>query len=132
MRIVQSVDVKQVTVNHGRIMMNNKFQGKRAELCVYDDATGFTPEERETYHSMLVNHSFDSGLNMLDDRFWIEGDDAVEMAVPSHQLNNYCFPANIVVGGYIEGTHEINFEPSKESLQSIIDNIIKGLDKANG
>ena len=111
--------------------MHNKFQGKRAELGVYDDAACFTPEERETYHNMLVNHSFDTGLNIFNDGLWIDGDDAVEMVVPPHKPNNYCFPADIIVGGYLNGTYEINLEPSNESLQDIVDNIIKELNKSN-
>lgn len=66
--------------------MNNKFQGKRAELGVYDDAMGFTPEEKETYHNMLVNQSFDTGINVFDDKFWFHGDDVVELVVPSPKL----------------------------------------------
>lgn len=63
--------------------MDNNFLGKRAELGVYDDAACFTPEERETYHNMLVSHSLDSGINVLDDKFWMEGDDCHEYVVPS-------------------------------------------------
>ena len=66
--------------------MNYNFRGKRAELGVYDDAMGFTPEERETYHNMLVNHSFDTGLNIFDDKLWICGDDVVESVVPSPKI----------------------------------------------
>lgn len=66
--------------------MNNKFQGKRAELGVYDDTMGFTPEERETYHNMLVNRSFDTGLNIFDDKLWIDGDGDVECVVPSPKV----------------------------------------------
>lgn len=101
------------------------FRGKRAELGVYDDAAGFTQEERETYAKMLANRSFDSGLNILDDKFWIEGDDSVEFIVPP-KSNGYCFPATILVADYIEGTHEIKIDPisSQYSLQRVaFDNI---------
>lgn len=113
-------------------MENNKFQGKRAELGVYDDACGFTPEEQETYHNMLVNRSFDTGLNILSDKFWIDCDDGVEFVVPP-KSNSYCFPATNIVCGYIEGSHEIKIDatPSQDSLQEIIDNIIKQCEKAN-
>lgn len=66
--------------------MNNKFQGKRAESGVYDDAMDFTLEERETYHNMLVNRSFDTGLNIFDDKLWICGDDVVESVVSSPKI----------------------------------------------
>ena len=90
--------------------MSKKFQGKRAELGVYDDATCFTPEEKETYRGMLINHSFDTGLNILDDKFWICGDDAVEFIVPQKEI----------------GSFTINLEPNKED---IINNIIKILEE---
>lgn len=50
--------------------MKNNFRGKRAELGVYDDATGFTQEERDVYAKMLADNSFDTGLNIFDDKFW--------------------------------------------------------------
>lgn len=43
--------------------MKNNFRGKRAELGVYDDAAGFTQEEREVYAKMLDD-------NIFDDKFW--------------------------------------------------------------
>ncbi len=80
--------------------MDNKFQGKRAELGVYDD--------------------------------WMHGDDCVECVVPQ-KSNNYCFPATNIVCGYIEGDHEIKIDTtlSQDSLQRIIDNLIKQLEKVN-
>lgn len=86
--------------------MDKKFVGKRVEVGVYDDACGFTPEERETYHNMLVNRSFDTGCNFFEGGFWMEGEDSAEFVV--------------------------NAELSNESMQKIIDNLIKELDKANG
>jgi hypothetical protein len=38
LQIVPIVVVEQTLVNHGRKKMNSKFQGKRAEIGVYDDA----------------------------------------------------------------------------------------------
>lgn len=66
--------------------MCNKFQGKRAELGVYDDVMCLTAEERETYLNMLANRSFDTGLNIFDDKLWICGDDVVESVVPSPKI----------------------------------------------
>jgi hypothetical protein len=90
---------------------NHKFQGKRAELGVYDDVCGFTPEERETYHNILVNRSFDTGSNIFEDKFWIEGDDAVECVVPSPKL--------------------LHDKATSELHKQIVDNLIKELNKVN-
>jgi hypothetical protein len=93
--------------------VNNQFRGKRAELGVYDDAAGLTQEEKETYHNMLVNRSFDTGINIFDDKFWIRGDDAIEFVVPQKKIDTFA----------------INLEPNKESLQDIINNVIKILEE---
>lgn len=53
-------------------------KGSRSKCNVYDDTMCYTPEERKTYLNMLANNSYDTGLNILDDKFWICGDDAVE------------------------------------------------------
>ena len=68
--------------------MDNKFQGKRAELGVYDDAMGYTQEERDTYAKMLADDSFDTGLNIFDDKYWICGDDCVESVVRPSKTDN--------------------------------------------
>lgn len=91
--------------------MNKKFQGKRAEVGMYDDAACFTPEERETYAKMLANNSFDTGLNIFDDKFWFRGDDAVEFIVPSPKL--------------------LHDKATSERHKQIVDNIIKELNKVN-
>lgn len=66
--------------------MDNNFRGKRAACNVYDDAMCYTPEERETYLNMLANRSYDTGLNILDDKFWFHGDDSVEFIALSPQI----------------------------------------------
>lgn len=91
--------------------MNKKFQGNRAELGVYDDAAGFTQEERDIYAKMLANNSFDTGLNIFDDKFWLRGDDAVEFIVPSPKL--------------------LHDKATSERHKQIVDNLIKELNKVN-
>ena len=83
-----------------------KFKGKRAELGVYDDA-------------------------------WIRGDDCIECIVPSPKIMHDKFTAErhskiLEELNLMHGTYTINFEPTQASLQDVIDNIIKELDKANG
>lgn len=53
---------------------DNKFQGMRAECGIYDDYGNFTPEEKETIRNMLDNRSYDTGINILNDKFWIDYD----------------------------------------------------------
>lgn len=86
-------------------MAESKFQGKRAELGVYDD--------------------------------WICGDDGVECIVPSPKIMHDKFTAErhskvLEELNLMHGTYTINFEPKQASLEDIIDNIIKELDKVNG
>ena len=65
----------------------DKFErGKRAEMGMYDDVCGFTDEEMKTYCEMLSKDSIDTGVNIFDDRLWVEGDDGVEMVVTSPGL----------------------------------------------
>lgn len=66
--------------------MTDKFQGKRADLGIYDDASNFTDEEIKTYKDMLVRDSFDTGINILDDRLWVDGSSDIELIVPSPKL----------------------------------------------
>lgn len=65
----------------------DKFErGKRVKMGIYDDACGFTDEEMKMYSEMLSRDSIDTGINIFDDRLWIEGDYGVEMVVPSYGL----------------------------------------------
>ena len=62
----------------------DKFErGKRIETGVYDDVCGFTDEEMKLYWEMLSKDSIDTGINIVDDRLWIEGDYGAEMVVLS-------------------------------------------------
>lgn len=45
--------------------MSNKFQGKRAEIGVYDDA--MDQEYKKAHGGMLARNSFDTGINIFDD-----------------------------------------------------------------
>lgn len=107
--------------------MNNKFQGKRAALAVYDDACNWTNEEKKTYSDMLARNGFSTGINIFDGDLWVHGDDSVEYIVPSSMSNAYCFPATNIVSGYIPGdTIEIKIDNnlSKDQLKIIEDHII--------
>lgn len=62
----------------------DKFErGKRVKMGIYDDACGFTDEEMKMYSEMLSRDSIDTGINIFDDRLWIEGDYGAEMVVSS-------------------------------------------------
>lgn len=78
--------------------MNNKFQGKRAELGVFDDAMGFTQEERDTHAKMLADNSFATGLNIFDDKYWICDNDCVESVVRSSKTKNDILTAKALKG----------------------------------
>ena len=80
----------------------NKFKrGSRAELGVYDD--------------------------------WMHGDDSVECVVSSPEIMNDKFTAwrHSKILDELNDKYIINFEYKQTSLEDIIDNIIKELDKAN-
>lgn len=64
--------------------MKNNFRGKHAELGVYDDA--MDQEYNEAHRNMLANRSFDTGINIFEDKFWIDGDDGKEFIVPSPDI----------------------------------------------
>ena len=67
------------------------FRGKRAELGMYDDAGHFTPEEREAYRKMLADNSFDTGLNIFNERFMSEIQKAVISASTPLETKNDIF-----------------------------------------
>ena len=82
--------------------MDNKFQGKRAEIGVYDDA-------------------------------WIRGDDGCEFIVPPPKVMHDKFTAerhSKILEELDQFTINLEYKPA--SIEDIIDNIIKELDKVNG
>lgn len=106
--------------------MKYKFQGKRAECNVFDDA--MDQEYNDAHGGMLARNSFDTGINIFDDGLWVHGDDSVEYIVPPLTSKAYCFPATNIVSGYIPGdTFEIKIDSnlSKDQLKIIEEQIIE-------
>ena len=52
----------------------DKFErGQRIKMGIYDDASGFTDKEMKLYWETLSKDSVDTGINIFDDRFLVQG-----------------------------------------------------------
>lgn len=67
-------------------MADSNFRGKRVALKLYEDACNLTSDEKDTYMSMLSKGGYATGINILDDNLWIDGDSGVEFVVPPSGL----------------------------------------------